>query len=60
MDDTATTKAEKPAREWNRRRIARIKDNGIRAIAYFVYEMRDADGTQLIAALRYLQSRYSR
>ena len=43
-----------------RRRIARIKDSGIRALAYFVHEMRHADGCDMRAALNYLNSRYTR
>lgn len=42
-----------------RRRIARIKQPDIRAMAYFVQEMRNADGVTIRAALNYLTDRYT-
>lgn len=54
--------AEKQARRraaTARRRIARIKDRGIRSLAYFVHEMRDADASEIRAALGWLNSRYT-
>lgn len=43
----------------SRRRIARMRHPDIRAMAYFVHEMKDADGVTIRAALKYLIDRYT-
>jgi hypothetical protein len=57
--DANRAKAARVAAGKARRRITRMKAPDIRAMAYFVEEMRDQDGRTICAALRWLNSVYS-
>ncbi len=58
-EGASSTLASTATRRNARRRIARMKQPDIRAMAYFVHEMQDQDGTTIKAALRYLIERFT-